>query len=338
MILVTGGSGLVGSHLLYELICDGQEVRAIMRSQSSTKLVKQLFEWYDPANGGNLFSRIQWVEGDVNDLISLKEALDGIDYVYHCAAIVSFLPADRELMMKVNVEGTATLVNLCLQRGIKKLCHCSSVAAIGRPDRGNRVDEALIWKTSASNSGYAISKYGAEREVWRAAEEGLNVVIVNPTIIIGPGDPSRSSAQLYQSVKKGLLFYTRGVTGFVDARDVARAMIVLMESQISNERFILNSEDLPYKKVFELFARYARTRPPRFHAGKVMSEIAWRLEKVRHTVFGGKPLLTKETARSGHSVSEFSNEKFVAATGFKFRHVEEAIQNTVGYFSGLIRP
>lgn len=334
MILVTGGSGLVGSHLLYELMSDGRKVRALMRSHSSTELVRQLFEWYNPEKGREMFSQIEWVKGEVNDIVSLQEALEGVDYVYHCAAIVSFLPAERQLMMRVNVEGTANLVNICVINGIKKFCHCSSVAAIGRPDSGNRVDETLVWKTSKTNLSYAISKYGSEREVWRAAEEGLHAVIVNPTIIIGPGNPSRSSAQLYQSVKKGLRFYTEGVTGFVDARDVARAMIVLMEGPISNERFILSSENLSYKKVFELFARHAGKRPPHIRATRLMSEIAWRMEKVRQVVFGGKPLLTKETARSGHSVREFSNQKFVKATGFQFRSVAEAIENTVGFFRG----
>ncbi len=332
MVLVTGGSGLVGSHILYELISEGQAVRALRRSVQSTELVAHLFVYYNPDKGMDMFSRIEWVDGDVNDIISLREALGGVDHVYHCAAIVSFLPGDRQRMMKVNVEGTANLVNLCLQMGVKKLCHCSSVAAIGRPERGNQVNESLVWKTSATNSWYAISKYGAEREVWRGAEEGLNTVIVNPTVVIGPGDASRSSAQLYKSVQKGLLFYPRGVTGFVDVRDVASAMCLLMNGDICGERFILSGENLSYKKVFELLAHYAGVKPPRFHAGPILSEIAWRIEKLRKLFVGGKPLITKETARSGQSVRFFSNEKFTKATGFQFRSIAEAAENTAGFY------
>lgn len=332
MVLVTGGSGMIGSHLLYELVRGEGEVRALMRGNSPPELVRQLFNWYDPVNGEQLFSRIEWITGDVNDIVSLRDALEGVDFVYHCAAVVSFLPGDRRQMMKVNVEGTANLVNLSIQSGVKKLCHCSSVAAIGRPDRGNLIDESLVWKTSGSNSWYAISKYGSEREVWRATEEGLKTVIVNPTIVIGPGDPSRSSAQLYLSVKKGLKFYTKGVTGFVDARDVAKAMVLLMESELSGERYILTAENLSYQKIFELLAHYAGTKPPRFYATRTMTELGWRLEKLRSLVTGNKPLITKETARSGQGINYFSNKKFVTATGFQFRTIAEAAENTANFF------
>jgi dihydroflavonol-4-reductase len=332
MILVTGGTGLVGSHLLYELAISGRQVRAIRRSGSHVGLVRQLFLWYDPEHGDGLFSRIEWVEGDINDLTSLQEALAGIRYVYHCAAVVSFLPEDRQLMIKVNVEGTANLVNLSLKNQVDKFCHCSSVAAIGRPERGNNVDESLVWKTSGSNSWYSISKYGSEREVWRGAEEGLATVIVNPSVIIGPGDPTRSSAQLYQSVKNGLKFYTNGVTGFVDARDVARVMVLLMDEDISGERFILNSENLPYRDLFALFAKYAGTPPPRYRAGKFLSEMAWRMEKVRSFLTGQKPLITRETARNGNVKRYFSNEKIIKATGYSFRPIEEAAENTSLFF------
>jgi dihydroflavonol-4-reductase len=332
MILVTGGTGLLGSHLLYELASGRQTVRAIKRASSHTGLVRQLFTWYDPDHGDALFSRIEWVDGDINDIISLEEALNGITHVYHCAAVVSFLPDDRQRMMHVNVEGTANLVNLCLKAKITKLCHCSSVAAIGKPDRGNQINENLVWKTSPSNSWYAISKYGAEREVWRAGEEGLSSVIVNPTVVIGPGDPTRSSAQLYQSVKNGMKFYTTGVTGFVDARDVARAMVLLMDSKITGQRFIISSENLSYKKLFELFAHYAGVKPPALRANLFMTEMAWRLEKMRSFITGQKPLLSKETSRNANVKRYFSSDKFIKATNFHFRTIAEATENTSLFF------
>jgi nucleoside-diphosphate-sugar epimerase len=331
-VLVTGGTGLVGSHLLYELCRRGHRVRAIRREGSHVELVSRLFSWYSPEQGEELFRRIEWVAADVLDLLGLKEALDGMEYVYHCAAMVSFLPEDRKAMMKVNVDGTANLVNLALQTGVKKLCHCSSVAAIGKPDRGNHIDETLVWKTSSTNSWYAISKYGAEREVWRASEEGLPVVIVNPTVVIGPGDPGRSSAQLYQSVKNGLKFYTSGVTGFVDARDVAEAMVRLMESDIEAERYILSSENLMYRTLFEYFAKFSGARPPRLRAGRFLSEMAWRLEKVRSMMTGQKPLITRETARNANNRRYFNNRKITAALDFRFRSIEEAAENTSRFF------
>lgn len=333
MIFVTGGTGLVGSHLLYELASRGRRVRAMKRDGSNTELVKRLFYWYDPDKGEDLFDDIQWVEGDLNDLVSLEEAMQGVKQIYHCAAMVSFLPEDRQLMSKVNVEGTANLVNVALLNGIEKFCHCSSVAALGSPRKGNAVDEDLVWKTSKNNSWYAVTKYGSEREVWRASEEGLKVVIVNPTVVIGPGDPARSSAQLYQSVKNGMKFYTSGVTGFVDVRDVASAMVDLQESDIVNERFILTSENLSYRELFALFAYYSGAKPPKYRAGRILSEIAWRMELSRTFITGQKPLLSKETARNANIKRYFSNKKVKKSLGIQFRPIEDAAKNTSEFFN-----
>ena len=302
------------------------------RKDSRLELVRDLFSWYDPDRGESLFDQVEWVDADLSDIISLQEAVSGIRYIYHCAATVSFQPRDRKVMMKANVEGTANLVNVALQNNMDKFCHCSSVAALGTPLPGEVVRESMVWKTSGSHSYYAISKYGAEREVWRASEEGMNVVIINPSVIIGPGDPTRSSAQLYQSVNKGLKFYTAGVNGFVDARDVARAMVLLMEGDPVNERFIANSENLPFRELFSYFARAAGVRPPGYRVAPWVSELAWRLESVRSTLTGSKPLLSKETARNAHNKRYFSNEKIRKTLGIKFRPVSEAAENTAGFF------
>lgn len=333
MILVTGGTGLVGSHLLYELTAAGKNVRAIKRDESHTDMVEKIFRWYNPEGYSNQFKKIEWVEGNVSDIFSLREALQGVKHVYHCAAVVSFVPSERPQMLKINIEGTANLVNACLTEKVEKLCHCSSIAAVGRPDRGTWVDESLIWKTSRKNSYYSISKFGAEREVWRGSEEGLNVVIVNPSVIIGPGDPNRSSARLFTTVKKGLRFYSSGATGFVDARDVAKAMKQLMEKDIANARYILNSENITYKRLFEIFARHAHVRPPFFRAGRLLSEVAWRLEKIRSLITGANPLITRETARSANSRYQFSNQKITQELDMKFYTIEEAAKNTAGFFS-----
>lgn len=323
---------MVGSHLLFELALQGKEIRALRRAGSNTELIRRLFLWYDEEKGEDLFDRIEWVDGDLLDIVSLQEAVTGIEYIYHCAAIVSFMPDDKALMLKANIEGTANLVNVALNAGIRKFCHCSSVAAIGTPDKSNVIDESLVWKTSESNSWYAISKYGSEREVWRGSEEGLKVVIVNPTVVIGPGDPARSSAQLYQSVKNGMKFYTSGVTGFVDARDVAKAMVALTDSDIINERYILTSEDLSYKELFTLFAHYSGAKAPKYRAGRFLSELAWRLEKVRSLMTGQKPLLSKETARNANIKRYFSNKKIINAIGINFRSISEAAENTSRFF------
>lgn len=325
----------MGSHLLYELTASGQKVRALRRKSSNPDIAEKIFQWYNPDGWSRQLELIEWFDGDISDIFSLREALEDVKHVYHCAAVVSFVPSERPQMLKINIEGTANLVNACLLENVEKFCHCSSIAAVGRPDKGTWVDESLIWKTSRKNSYYSISKFGAEREVWRGSEEGLDVVIVNPSVIIGPGDPNRSSARLFTTVKEGLRFYSSGATGFVDARDVATAMKLLMEKDIVNERFILNSENLSYRNLFEIIARHAGVKPPFFKAGKVLSEIAWRLEKARSLVTGSNPLITRETARSANSNYEFSNEKIKNELDFTFRSIDDAAMNTAGFFNNF---
>ena len=226
MILVTGGTGLLGSHLLFQLVKHGKKVRAIKRKGSNTAMVERIFSYYSDDPHG-IFSSIEWMDADILDYGAMEDALDGIEEVYHCAAVVSFDSRDHNLMKKVNTGATANLVNLCLHHKVKKFCHVSSIATLGRTDNDGVTDEETYWKTSRKNSFYSVSKYGAEREVWRAMEEGLNAVIVNPSVILGPGFWHGNSG-LFRLVDHGLKYYTEGVNGYVDVRDVANAMILLM--------------------------------------------------------------------------------------------------------------
>ena len=327
MILVTGGTGLTGSHILLNLTLTGSKLRALIREGSSTKWVKRVFQWYRPEDHDELFSRIEWYEGDMTDIYSLRDAMAGVKNVYHCAAVVSYHPADKPLMMKINVEGTANIVNVALQEGVKKFCHCSSISSLGIAGRGEVVDESCFWKTSPRNSNYAISKFNSEREVWRGSEEGLDVVVVNPSIIIGPGDPSRSSGQIFKSLLGGLRFYSNGITGYVDVRDVADIMINLMNSNIKNQRFILNSENISYKELFNKIAKCYGIKPPKYEAGKFLSAIAWRLERARSAVTGSKPLITKETAISANKQTFYSNKKILDVLEHNFTSIDDAVDN-----------
>ena len=250
MILLTGATGLLGSHIAYELLQQGKKIRALKRKDSNSTLTEKIFSFYTNEHI-ELLNSIEWVEGDVLDLGSLEDAMVGITHVYHCAAMVSFLPKEKDKMMQVNIEGTANVVNAAMHAGVKKLCHISSIAALGSTIDGSLITEETWWKNNPSNSYYAISKYGAEREVWRAAEEGLNVVIVNPSFIIGPGDTSKSSSEAFGILRKGASWYTNGVNGYVDVRDVAHAAIKLIESDVLNQRFILNAANLSYRSFFD---------------------------------------------------------------------------------------
>lgn len=329
MILVTGATGLVGSHLVYDLLKSGKSVRAIKRRNSTTTHLEKVFSYYSEKHV-DLVKKIEWVDAELMDIYSLLSAMDGVQQVYHCAAMVSFEQKYQAEMMQANIDGTTNMVNVALTKGIKKFCHVSSIATLGREENNAIITEEMYWKKSPENSNYAISKYGAEREVWRAAEEGLPVIIVNPSLIIGGGNWNRSSSNMFSKAYKGIRFYTDGTNGFIDVRDVSMLMIKLMESNISNQRFILNAENTSFKNYFDLLHGAFGMSKPSIKAGKVLSNFAWKAEQIRAFLTGDPPLITKETARSAHRISSFSNNKILSVfPDYKFIPIETSIKDTV---------
>jgi len=325
MILVTGGTGLLGSHLLFDLVSTGHPVRAIKRKTSNIEMVRKVFSYYSD-KADEFFGKIEWVEADIMDFVAISEVLEGIDIVYHAGAVVSFYPKDHEAMLKVNIEGTANLVNLCIDRNITKFCYVSSVAVLGRALNDGVSDETTWWQPSKRNSVYGQSKYGAEREVWRGIEEGLNAYIVNPSVILGPGFWGGGNSGLFSLVWKGLKYYTRGINGFVDVRDISKAMIRLMESDISRERFILSAENCSYQQLFEYIAKYLGKPAPSINVPNSMTGIAWRVEALRSFLMRTLPEVTKEMATTTTMVYTYSNEKIRKAIGFEFTPLEQSIR------------
>jgi len=329
MILVTGGTGLVGSHLLYKLMEKGEHVRALYRSKNRLAAVKRVFSFFS-ADAELLFNKIEWIEADITDLPALSEAFVGITYVYHCAAVVSFDRRDDRKLRKINIEGTANVVNLCLEGQVKKLCHVSSVAALGE-DPGELITEGTHWNADADNSMYAITKYGAELEVWRGAQEGLEVVVVNPGIILGPGFPDSGSGAIFGRIKHGLRYYTRGVTGYVSVEDVADGMIALMESAIVNKRYILVAENRSYGEVFTAIAGALEVKPPVRELKSWQLKLLWRLDWLRSKLTGKDRALTKAMARSAIGVQRYSSEAIKKELGFVFTPLSETIRRTVSW-------
>ena len=328
VILVTGGTGLVGSHLLFDLCKSGEQVRALKRANSNIAVVKKVFSYY-AVNADELLKNIEWMDADLLDVYSILEAMDGITEVYHCAAMVSFERKNQAEMMKINVEGTVNIVNAALEKKIQKFCHVSSIAAIGRAEHGGLSTEETFWKSSPDHSNYAISKYAAEREVWRASEEGLDVVIVNPALIIGAGNWQQSSSNMFSKGYTGMKYYTEGVNGFIDVRDVSALMILLMNSKIKNERFLFSTENIPYRYFFDLIHQEFGLPKASFKVGRLVSNFAWRVEGIRCMLSGTKPLITRETIRSGHRISLFSNEKIKKSfPDYKFISIEQAVKDT----------
>jgi dihydroflavonol-4-reductase len=336
MIFVTGGTGLLGSHVLVELTRRGHRVRAMKRAGVKTAVVRNLFDFYFGSEAAKYFEQVEWVEGDILDIASLQNGISGCSVVYHCAALVSFRRRDFKRLIKVNKEGTANVVNVCLGAGVDHLCYVSSTAAIGRSETASVYTEANKWVSSPQNSGYAVSKYLAENEVWRGVEEGLRVVIVNPSVILGPGDWNQSSLGLFKVIKKGLRFYTPGVNAFVDARDIATVMAQLSEQRIFNERFLVISENLSFKKVFEKIARAFGVKPPSVLVKPWMAALAWRMEGLLGFFFGRKQNITRETARSSMSHAAYSNEKIRKRLGFQFTSIDDSVTNAVKFFKAYL--
>lgn len=331
MIVVTGGSGLLGSHLLFDLCQKKQKVRAIKRPNSDLAEVKKTFAYYcdDPET---LFKQIEWIDADVTNVFSLEEAFRGAKQVYHAAAMVSFLESDRARMQEVNVKGTANVVNAALQTGIEKLCYVSSIAALGTAESNEETTEETPWKASAKSSPYSQSKYLAELEVWRGMEEGLPAVIVNPSIILGPAKWNSGSAALFSLIWKGLKFYPSGVNGYVYVRDVSNAMISLMESSIEGMRFTLSAEDVSYQRLFSLMAEKLGVKKPTIETKSWMNELAWRGARA-WSFFNGKPAsYNKTTARTSMQKRSYSNQKIKEALSFVFTPIDETIALTAKEF------
>ena len=327
MILVTGGTGLVGSHLLFQLLKSNVSIRAIYRQKNTLKRVKHVFSYFsDDADA--LFNQIEWVEADLNNIPQLQDAFKDITHVYHCAAIVSFEPNKYHLIRKINIKGTANIVNLSISNKIKKLCYVSSISAIGHHTNPEvLINEKTDWNPEDDNSIYAITKYGAELEVWRGTQEGLDAVIVNPGIVLGAGYwNGGSSGNLFKRIYNGMPYYTLGITGYVDIWDVVKAMQELMNSNIKNEGFILVSENISFKALQTKSAEELQVKPPNKEAKPWLLAIAWRLDWLKHKLFGKPRILSKQVAKSAINISKYDASKLKTALNFEFKPINKSIE------------
>lgn len=314
MILITGGAGLLGKELITQLLHAGKQVRAIYN--------KTMLADFENEN-------LQQFQCNILDVIGLEEAMKDVEQVYHCAAIVTFNPGRRQEMYKINIEGTANVVNAALDAGIKKMVHVSSVAALGRKREEGPVNETMNWTEETSNSAYGQSKYLAEMQVWRGIGEGLNAVMVNPVIILGAGDWNSGSSQIFKTAYEEFPWYTDGSTGFVDVRDVVKAMIELMNSNITAERFIISAENRTYAEVFNLIAKAFGKKPPHKKVTPLLSKIVWRLEAVKSLFTGKDPLVTRETAATALTKATFDNTKLKKfLPEYEYRKIEDTITDT----------
>ncbi|QYJ69306.1 NAD-dependent epimerase/dehydratase family protein [Flavobacterium litorale] len=324
MILVTGGTGLVGAHLLLQLAAGKKAVRALYRSEASKAKTKLLFEHY---NKSILFEKIVWAKGDITDIPALEEAFANVTHVYHCAAYISFDPSDEELLRKVNIEGTANIVNCALAFGVRKLCHVSSIAALGDPKENEpTITEKTEWNPEMRHSDYAITKHGAEMEVWRGGQEGLEVVVVNPGLIFGYGFWTQGTGRMFKAVCKGQYFYTKGSCGVVAVEDVVGIMQLLMRADVTGERYTLVAGQLSYREILFAIADGLGKKRPTIYASRALTSVAWRLDWLLAKIAQRKRLMTHAMAKASHNHENYDNSKIIAVLDYKFTEVKQYIK------------
>ncbi len=321
MILVTGGTGLVGMHLLLELTQENTPVRSTFRSMEKVKEVEAFFAF---AKAEKQFKTIDWIQADITDIPMLKLAFKGITHVYHCAALISFDPYDFQKLLKTNVEGTANVVNLCLSHQVKKLCYVSSIATLSKLPN-NPITEENIWDPNETNSVYAISKYGAEMEVWRATQEGLEAIIFNPTVILGEGDYTKGSGVLCNHVIKEKNFYSKGGSGFVDVKDVVHLMIQGLSSSITKERYILVGENTSYKDILQRMAKQFSKKTPKKALSNGLLNILVAGDNLLG-MFTRKRKMTRISAKSIQEMKRFSSEKAKQELSYIPTPIEETLE------------
>lgn len=328
MIFVTGGTGVLGSQLLYDLTRETVQIRAIYRSEAKLNQTKKLFEKLNPIGWEKQFACINWIIGDILDVTLLEEQMTGCSHVYHCAAMVSFHKSDFNQMIQINRYGTANVVNICLDLKVEKLCYVSSTAAIGG-DSDKIITEDTKWKLSPTTTGYSVAKYSAEKEVWRGIEEGLNAVVVNPCVIIGAGNWNDSSLTLFKTLKKGMSYYPPGSNATVDSRDVSSVMIKLMNSEISNERFLCTGSNQTFQELMTEISSQLKVKSPRKLAKRWMVNLVRRILRFGYLFSSKRPSVTKESVEALFSDRSYDSSKLKNRLGIEFYGLKDSVSNTI---------
>ena len=323
MILVTGGTGLIGSHLLFQLVQEGKSVKATYRTQKSLEKVSKVFDYYTD-HSETLLDKITWVQADITDVGALENAFTDVTHVYHCAALISFDPRQLDQLIQANSEATANMVNLCIAKGVKKLCYVSSIAAIGPSVKGKMATEENEWNDT-NVSVYGLTKHDAELEVWRGSQEGLSVVVVNPGVVLGPGFWKSGSGSFFTYAQKGKRHFIPGGTGFVSVNDVTRAITQLMDSDISNQRFILVNENLTYSEIFKRICGRLGVPSPDKQIPFWMLEFFWRWDGLRSKLRGKRRRLTKNMVKGMYRREIYNNTKIKRLLDFKYDNLDETL-------------
>lgn len=337
MIYVTGGTGMLGAHLLHRLTKEGYQVRALKRETSKLHQIQKIFSYYSSEEEAKqLLAKIEWVDGELLDRDSIKDHLIGVDFIIHAAAMVSFSRKDQNAMIHNNVEGTANLIDLAKEAGINRFCHVSSTSALGNPPEGVPASEEHIWNNSRKRTAYGQSKFLSEMEVWRGMHEGMEVLIVNPGVIIGPGNWNSGSPQLFKTIWNGFMFYTDGGTGFVDVLDVIEVIVRAMGKSewesAKNERYVLVARNVKFREFFNLVADNLGKKRPTIPAGDWLLAIAWRLALVASWFSTFRPAITRDSVSGSNQMSHYDGSRITRIIPFQYTQVEESVARVAKIF------
>ena len=338
MILVTGATGFLGVHLLMELSEKAQApIKAIYRDEIKKEEAFQVFLKYNPnTDAANKWHQINWIKADITDVPSLEKAFTNVSQVYHCAGFISFNPKEFNLLKKINIEGTANVVNLALAHNIDSFCHVSSIATLNLNPGEKTYTEESQWNPEFNNSDYAISKFGGEMEVWRGIQEGLNAVIVNPGVILGSGFFNTGSGEIIKKTAKGIPFFTSGGTGFISVTDCAQIMIQLVTQRQFNERFILISSNESHQKIIRTAAQYLNVKAPKKQIAKKWLVLISKIENALSFISNYKANIPISIVDDLYTISEYSNNKVKTALNWNFEELESTLKKAaLNYQSSL---
>lgn len=330
LVFITGSTGLIGGHLLVGLHKRNYKVRALIRKSSSFNQLQLICDFHG-VSFEVLHDTVEWVEGDTLDFVGLHELMKDVAEVFHCAAMVSFNQKNSDELLRTNVQGTSNMVDAAIDCGVKRFCFISSIAALGSEKNNGFIDEFSFRDPHKITSSYTESKYLSELEVWRGSTEGLDVVILNPGVVLGPGNPDKGSLLFFKVAKKGMPFYTEATTGYVDVRDIARAAIELMTRGIFGKRFVLVSENIDNKRLFTLIANGFGKRGPVFLAGKTILYFGAFISNIVGLLSGTTPQLTRDTVRSAQHPQRFTSKQIKEVLNFEFIPIEQTVIDTVGF-------
>lgn len=327
MNLITGSTGFLGTHLTAYLIGLNQACICLYRSDEKRAYSIGILKTYTAIDDAKIKDNIVWVKANILSIPDLEKVFKNhqINYVYHCAGMISNAPSDYKMMRKTNIEGTAHIVNLSLDFSVKKFCHVSSIATLSKNPSLEAIDEQITISEHDKSNAYAIAKYGAEREAWRGSQEGLDVIIINPGVILGHGFQDQGSGRILKKYTQNFSFYLNKVTGFVGVYDCCRAMQLLMHSSLKNERFILVSENLNFKKLATIIAETYGVKKPKLKLNKWVLSLYWLFELIAQ-LFGHKRQMTVDLIKSLFESSTYSNQKIKSSLNFKFTSIQDVIK------------